>query len=249
MTTRLAKHLARDYSQVLTAIFIFMLSNGIRTKDLWLVCTRAFQKAEEKARFGRLEESGDLFTASLVLDTWHRDRRYLNAKAVPKAVRLFGPAPSVEALIRIQRRGIEAPAIARHLKLLRLVVPCGRGLYKPTSDIAVISKHDPLVLQHAVRALSTLLETFTRNVTKSSSSAPLIERTAEVPDLPREHIGAFRKFTHLQGSLLLRTVNDWLESRRARLPRGNRSRSAFRAGVHLHAYVAGKELRSPRTRS
>ena len=246
MYARSTKRLSRDYSQALTAIFAFMLNNGLQTRELLKVCTSAMKKAESRARFGNLAPSGGLATASLVLHAWHRDRRYLNRRAAPKAIRLLGPAPSVEALIRVQRRRGDAAAIARHLKRLRLVVPCGRSLYRPTSDIAVISRHNPLIFQHAARAVSTLLETVTQNVNNSSRAAPLIERTAEVPDLPRRHVAAFQSFSRHQGRLLLRTINDWLESRRVRQAIGGRNRSLVRAGVHLYAYVAGKETRSKR---
>jgi len=244
MHTRSTRRLSRDYSQALTALFAFMLNNGLQTRELLAVCTRALKKAENRARFGSMAPSGGLATASLVLHAWHRDRRYLNGRAAPRAIRLLGPAPSVEALIRVQRRRGDAAAIARHLKRLRLVVPCGRSLYKPTSDIAVISSHNPLIFQHAARAVSTLLETVAQNVSSNSSrSAPLIERTAEVPDLPRKHVADFQRFSQRQGLLLLRTINDWLESRRVRRSAGGPSRSLVRAGVHLYAYVAAREVR------
>lgn len=245
MHTRSTKRLSRDYSQALTALFAFMLNNELQPRELLAVCTRALRKAENRARLVSMAPSGGLATASLVLHAWHRDRRYLNRGAAPKAIRLLGPAPSVEALIRVQRRRGDAAAVARHLKRLRLVVPCGRGLYRPTSDIAVISRHNPLIFQHAARAVSTLLETVTQNVSSSSShSAPLIERTAEVPDLPRKHVAAFQEFSQRQGLLLLRTMNDWLESRRVRRSVGGQRRSLVRAGVHLYAYVAAREARS-----
>lgn len=238
MATRPAKRLARDYSQALIAIFAFMLHNGLQAKDLWMVCSRSLRKAESKARLQKIVPPGGLATASLVLHAWHRDRRYLNGEAGPRAIPLLGPAPSVEALIRVQRKRGDAAMIARHLKRLRLVVPNGRRLYQPTSDAAVISRHNPLVYQHAARALSTLCETVEQNVRSSPRTAPLIERTAEVPDLPEEYVVAFRRFSQRQGRLLLRTINDWLESRRLRGSSGRRS--AVRAGVHLYAYVDKK---------
>src|SRR5207244_11264516 len=64
----------------------------------------------------------------------------------------------------------------RSLRKLRLVVPCGHGLYKPASDAAVLSAQDPLVVQHAMRALSTLLETVGENVNGRRHPAPLIDR-------------------------------------------------------------------------
>lgn len=247
MHTRSTKRLSRDYSQALTALFAFMLNNGLQSRELLSVCTRALKRAESRARLGSMAPSGGLATASLVLHAWHRDRRYLNGRAAPRAIRLLGPPPSVEALIRVQRKRGDAAAIAHHLKRLRLVVPCGRSLYRPTSDIAVISRHNPLIFQHAARAVSTLLKTVAQNVSSDSSrSAPLIERTAEVPDLPRKHAAAFRVFSQRQGLLLLRTINDWLESRRVRRSGGRHSRSLVRAGIHLYAYVAAREARSPK---
>jgi hypothetical protein len=247
MHTRATKRLSRDYSRALSALFAFMLDNGLECDELWTACTRALKEAENRARLGNMAPSGGLAMASLVLHAWHRDRRYLNGRAAPRAIRLLGPAPSVEALIRVQRRRGDAAAIARHLRRLRLVVPCGRSLYRPTSDIAVISKHNPLIFQHAARAVSTLLETVAQNVSsRSSHAAPLIERTAEVPDLPKRHVVAFQRFSQRQGLLLLRTVNDWLESRRVRRAVGGSRRPLVRAGVHLYAYVAGRAARSKR---
>ena len=241
MTARFSRRLELDYSNVLVGIFDLMLAGGIRGTDLLAICTRALKQAEAKVRLGQQAGSGGLVIAALVLDAWHRDRRYINARAVPKAVRLLGQAPSVEALIRLQQGRKDAAQVARRLKALRLVVPCGRGLYKPTSDVAVISACDPLVLQYAARALATLLETVGQNVNKRRNLEPLIERIAEVPDLPRKHIAAFQRFTQIQGRTLLRTVNDWLESRRARRsPRGG-ANGTVRAGIHAYAYIASKQ--------
>ena len=241
MTTMVAKRLELDYSIVLMAIFGLMLRDGIRAKKLLAICTRALKQAEATARLGQTRESGVLITVGLVLDAWHRDRRYITAKAVPRPIRLLGPVPSVEALIRLQRGRRDAAEVARLLKTLRLVVPCGRSLYKPTSDVAVISAHNPLVLQHLARSLSALLDTVGQNINGGGHLAPLIERIAEVPDLPRKHIEAFQKFTQTQGGTFLRTVNDWLESRRAgRAPRSGGKRTV-RAGIHTYAYVASAE--------
>ncbi len=241
MTSKFSKRLELDCFVSLVSIFDLMLTGGIQRNDLLAVCTRALKQAEARARLGRTKESGGLTTAALILDAWHRDRRYMNARAVPKAVRLLGPALSVEALIRLQRGHENAAHVARRLRQLRLVVPCGRGLYRPASDVAVLSAHDPLIVQHAVRALSTLLETVGKNVNRSRHLAPLIERVAEVPDLPRRHVAAFQKFTQMQGRTFLRTVNDWLESRRARRSPRRGTNGTVRAGIHTYAYIATRQ--------
>lgn len=237
MAASLVKRIGTDYSPVLAAIFELMLSGGMQQDDVRMLCVRSLEAAEKKSRRERTQISGGLRLAALVLDAWHRDRRYLSAKAEPRAVRLVGPAPSVEALIRAQSRRKDAEDLAHRMKSLRLVISCGRGLYKPTSDIALVSAHDPFVLQHIAKSLSMLLETISGNLSGNNTSEPLIERFAEVPDLPDKYVPAFQKFTKVHGWILLRTVNDWLESRRARRTSRGRKGSA-RAGIHVHAYVA-----------
>jgi len=246
MKTRFSKRLELESFASFVSIFDLMLAAGIEPKDLMAMCARALTQAEARVRLGQSGESGGLVTAALVLDAWHRDRRYMNARAVPRAVRLVGPAPSVEALIRLQHGRKNAAHIALRLRKLRLVVPCGRGLYKPASDAAVLSARDPLVVQHAMRALSALLETVGENVSGGRHPAPLIERVAEVPDLPRRHVLAFQRFTQVQGRTFLRTVNDWLESRRARKSPRRGTDGTVRAGIHTYAYIASKQRdRSP----
>jgi hypothetical protein len=234
-----------NYSKVLTAVFELMLNAGVGVKALESACVVSLRRAEIQAKIG--PDKAEVFvTAGLVLDAWHRDRRYLNRRAEPKPVPLLGRAPSVEALVRAQRLGRKAVVIARRLKALQLVIPNGRGAYFPASDVAVISAEHPLVVQHAARALSTLLETVGRNMSGTRKLAPLIERIAEVPDLPQEHVEAFERFTQLQGRIFIRTINDWLESRRKKGPKRRRSTASVRAGVHTYAYVAGHPRRGVR---
>jgi len=243
MTTRTTNRLQVDYSNVLVAVFELMLRSGIQAKDLLPVCVRSLARAEAKCRLTRVDEVGGLVTAALVLDAWHRDRRYLTARGLPRPVRLLGPAPSVEALVRLQKTRRPPSAVARHLKDVRLVVRCGKSLYKPASDAAVISAKDPLILQHAARALSTLLETVGQNISSTRRLGPLIERFAEVPDLPNRHVKAFKAFTQTQGRTFLRTVNDWLESRRVRRRSARVTTPTVRAGIHTYAYVVPKRHR------
>jgi hypothetical protein len=81
-----------------------------------------------------------------------------------------------------------------------------------------------------------LLETIGRNV---KGLSPLIERHAEVPDLPRAYVRAFQRFTQAQGKIFLRTVNDWLEARRLKGLLNSKSKpQTVRAGVHTYAYIA-----------
>jgi hypothetical protein len=237
MSVRTAKRLELDYSNVLIAIFELMLKSGIGAKELLPTCVKSLRRAEAKTRLTRADEFGGLVTAALVLDAWHRNRRYITAQGLPKPVRLLGPTPSVEALVRLQKTSRPPSAVARHLQEVRLVIPCGKNLFKPASDVAVISARDPLILQHAARALSSLLETVGQNMNSTNRIGPLIERFAEVPDLPRRYVKPFKSFTHTQGRTFLRTVNDWLETRRVRRRPGGAAVRTVRAGIHTYAYV------------
>jgi hypothetical protein len=239
----MSKRLEADYCNILVAIFELMLRGGVPPSELLPLCMRSLERAERKYRVNRKDEGSGLVTAALVLDAWHRNRRYLTSRGTPKALRLFGRAPSVEGLVRLQKVKKGAPGVARHLKSVGLLVRCGKDLYKPASDAAVVSARDPFVLQYTARALSTLLETVAQNVNHTRNLAPLIERCAEVPDLPRKHVKEFQTFTHAQGRTFVRTVNDWLESRRIRGSSGRATRSTVRAGIHTYAYVAIRRSR------
>lgn len=242
MNIRATQRVASEYSRVLTDIFEFMIACGLVKKDILNLVTDALEKAKRASSCVGKDPSGYLATAALVLDAWHRDRRYLNSKAEPRAVRLFGPAPSVEALIRAEPGAHKGSGLARRLRAQRLVVSCGRGLYKPASNIALLSAFDPLAIQHVARSLTMLIETIRQNLAFPRPSQRLIERIAEVPDLPLEYVPAFRKFTQMQGWILLRTVNDWLGSRRAGM---SRSRcKTVRAGIHVHSFVGSVARRS-----
>jgi hypothetical protein len=243
---RLPKRLHGEYSEVLFGIFDLMLRTGIKSRELEGICKVTLKRAAAKAHFCHSDETGGLMTVALVLDVWHRDRRYLTRGGAPKPVRLLGPVPSVEAMVRSQRPRRNAAEIAQKLKKLGLLVPHRRALYKPSSDVAVVSERSPLVLQHTVRALSALLGTVGRNVNRQRGLSPLIERHAEVPDLPRTYVKAFENFTQAQGKIFLRTVNDWLEARRSRGLQLRNNHQTVRAGVHTYAYIAPNK--SPRTK-
>ncbi len=236
-----SKRLQTDYTNVLVRIFDLMLSTGLKAGELERICISALGRAAANARVGTKDETGGLMTAALVLDAWHRDRRYLDRDGAPKAIPLLGPAPSVEAMVRSQRPKKRPADIAQRLRSLKLVVVNRRKLYKPSSDVAVVSSKDPLVLQHTVRALSALLATVGRNVNGARRLSPLIERHAEVPDLPRSEVEAFQDFTQIQGRTFLRTINDWLESRRARRSSRKGTTQTVRAGVHTYAYFVARK--------
>ena len=234
------KKTRRDYERVLTAVFGLLIQCGVRERVVSAIATRALKLAIRKAISLGQSSGGELATFSLVLDAWHRDRRYLTSRGKPKAVPLLGRAPSVEALIRSEGPMFDPIDLAYRIRSLGLITPCSGNRYRPIGDTALVSIYGPTVLQHVARCLMSLLETVEDNLTGAPTSARLLERFAEVPDLPAECVDDFQQFSRLQGAMFARTINDWLETRRARgqIAANHENVGAVRAGVHVHAYVA-----------
>jgi hypothetical protein len=235
MGSRSARRVQTNYSQILTDVFELMIASGVPKSGILKMSNESLKRAQGRRIKVGGDISGILATAALVLDAWHRDRRYLTPKAKPRAVPLLGPSPSVEALIREQPGHRGAASLARRLKSQRLIVLHGNGLFKPAGDVALLSAFDPLAIQHVARSLAMLIATIRSNLAPSHAKDKLIERIAEVPDLPVGQVDSFRRFTQAQGWILLRTTNDWLEQRRAKNER--KRGKVVRAGMHVHAYV------------
>lgn len=246
MARMTSNQIRREYERLLATVFGILLNGGIRGQTISRISERALTVAAESARSLAKDRGGELATVGLVLDAWHRDRRYLTSAGKPRAVSLGGKAPSLEALIRSQNRQIDAEALVRRIKSLRLIAASPRGLYKPVGDAALVSFSGPVLLEHLARSLSMLLETVEENVRVGPASPRLLERLAEVPDLPAGCIESFLRFSQLQGSTFVRTMNDWLETRRARafMPSSD---NTVRACVHVYAYVTPTKRRLPRS--
>jgi Family of unknown function (DUF6502) len=231
-----AERTRSEYAGLLVSIIDFMIKSGIRDDEVRSIVHRALEDATNKRQLSERISEADLAVAALALDAWHRNRRYLDESAQPRPIRLLGRAPSVEALLRAERIRTDSTALARRLRSVGLVVRCGTNQYKPADRVALVSGLDPLIQQYVARSSSTLLKTIRHNVTRPRKTPRLIERFTEIPDLPEKDVREFRKFTQTQGWALLKTLNDWLESRRAKRSRKNGVR-AVRAGLHLYAYV------------
>lgn len=237
MNASLLKKTRREYERVLASVFGLLIQCGMRRKAISTLATRALKSAITAAKPLERSGGGELVTLSLVLDAWHRDRRYLTSRGRPRALPLLGRAPSVEALIRSEGPMLDPVELAYRIRSLRLITPCSDNRYRPIGDTALVAIYGPTVLQHLARSLMSLLETIEGNLSGDSTSVPLLERSAEVPDLPAEYAESFQQFSRFQGSIFARTINDWLETRRVRGGAFD-DHKKVRAGVHVHAYIA-----------
>ena len=242
MNTFSRKQIHREYERVLMAVFGLLIQCGVGERAISAIASRALKSAIRKAMSLGQSYGGEIVTFSLVLDAWHRDRRYLTSRGRPRAVPLLGHAPSVEALIRSEGPMFDPIDLAHRIQSLRLITRSSGNRYRPVGDTALISIYGPTVLQHVAQSLMSLLKTVEDNLKREPTAAPLLERSAEVPDLPAECVESFQQFSRLQGAIFARTINDWLVTRRAKDRIADKHKSV-RAGVHVHAYVAATKSR------
>lgn len=227
---------ALEYREILSAIFEFMLLDGMNRSMALRTAASALRLAEKTWSTPKPGSSSELVVAGLLLDAWHRNRRYVDGMARPKAIPLKGVAPSVAALARAQGISVSPTQLIQRMQLLRLVKKDSRGRFMPMSNVAVVSGPNISMKQHLIPSLLSLLGTVRHNVTAKKSSPNLIERRAEIPDLPANFIPEFQDFTQTQGAAFLNRVNDWLESRRARSIGKQRSVQVS-AGVEVFSYL------------
>jgi hypothetical protein len=245
MATISLRDTVREYERVLASVFGLLVQSGMSQRAILTLTTRARKTASARNR--KLGRSGaELTTLALVLDAWHRNRRYLTSKGKPKPMRLFGAAPSVEALIRSEGEAASATKLVHRIRSLRLVTRCPGGSYRPTSNAALISICDPAMLQYVARSLISFLGTVESNLGRPPHEARLLERCAEIPDLPHECMKQFQEFSWNQGDAFTRIVNDWLQTRRTTTSIASKH-SGVRAGVHVHAYLMPTPVRRAST--
>ncbi|HEU4625001.1 MAG TPA: hypothetical protein VG942_05690 [Hyphomonadaceae bacterium] len=235
MTVSKTVRVQSEYLQMLVSVFDFMRKSGLAESEIKKLCDEAISHRKKRNVLAGTECATTLAVAALTLEAWHRNRRYMRG-IEPRAIPLTGPSPSVEALVRAQGISADARAVAGQLKSLGLITRTTAHLYRPSNRMALVSGRDPVIQEYVARSSSTLLATIKHNTSRAGSSSPLIERFAEVPDLPRAKIREFRRFARLQGWAFLRTLNDWLEAKRLRDSTARADRTV-RAGVHLYAYV------------
>lgn len=230
--------------QLLSAVLHFMKQSGTPMKEIEAAIADGLSGLRESAGpEGWLRISaprpGDETVESAVLRLWHRHTKYIDVNANPKPLRLYGRAPSVESLVRIQNVSANARNVIQGMRSAGLIRRGPAGSYLPKGDAATIGHLHPLAIEHVAKSVMRMLGTVLRNTDPSRAQVPLIERSARVPDLDTIAARDFAEFTRKQGIAYLQAVDDWLETRRiASKPGGkSRRRRSIGAGVHLYAYM------------
>jgi hypothetical protein len=227
---------------MLSAIFTMCLLNDeIDSRQLDELIRRSRAKANQRA--ARLKPSrsktADLVLLGSVLHRWNRNPKYLDGDARPLPLKSTGPAPSVQALFRAEKRAADFSDGIEQLKSSGLVKQTRAGLLLPRHDLILLHSLTPEMVANLALSINRLIETLLQNTaSKRRTTSRLIERNALVPDLPKRHLEEFKAFAREQGAALVSTMNDWLESRRkgTRTNRKISSTATVSAGIHVFAF-------------
>ena len=236
---RIPKHLQQS---LFSCVVEFMSDSGLsesEIKSAFDVCLkkRRTKLLAESRRRGRYLQNGDL--PADLLRTWHRDSRYIDANAKPRAL------PLVTGRTNVRQMALKLDPDADTDKLLRFMVSSGllretaKGRYLPANEVGAISSSNRFVNEHVAKSVIRFISTVGRNTKLASEAEQVIERFAYVSDLNYTDVQEFCEFTKAQGHSYLQVVDDWMEQRRLRPAlRGKRAKKqGVVAGVHVIAYV------------
>lgn len=220
---------------ILHAVSFVMLRSGISPQEVTAISNAALALAQDQLSTRSEQVPRLSVIVAGALHSWHHRRAFLNTRGKPRALSLRRGQMSVAALIRNEDSHANVPDVISAMKRLHLLTRTRGGLFLPTSQLATIIRLDPILAEHVCHSLGRLLATVSQNTQATKEERRLIERSAQVQDLPRRKLAEFREFANMQGELFVRTINDWLESRRVQDSSGTR-RQVARAGVHVFAF-------------
>lgn len=182
-----------------------------------------------------------------VLLRWHSDLSLLDADGSPKPLRLYGAAPSVQALIQAEQPRDTVRQIIATMQETSMLRRTAKGRYQPTTSAATVSQLNPFLVEHVTTSLVRFLETVQTNVSTGGEDAALLERCAQVINLPVSELPAFRGFVRDYGADFLTSVDNWLSSRSIER-RGRKATPVMGVGVHVFAHVQPEAKKSARAR-
>jgi len=237
--------------RLILAVFSFLHQSGDSKESISKLSTLALGKLRERSTSSSrriLLNSSVVSAIGISFHRWYREGEFVNANGQPRPLKLLGPSPSVEALVRRERPSIPAVAVAREMVRLHLVRRVRSGFCVPTGMHALISRMHPYIAEHLAHSVMRLLSTVQYNAKTNAGGGTLFERYAHVPNLKRSQLQAFREFSNQQGEALIDTTNDWLESHR-RLRSNKERKTTIEAGLHVFAYLGKSRIVQKRRKS
>lgn len=175
-----------------------------------------------------------LYEVARILRTWHLETEYLTEGGGPKPLKLGGKR-GLRSLILCHFPPQMVNTVFATMRRNGLIKSRRAGYWTPTSRYARTPKPTVELLSHFAEGVSRLAETVGKNLSSKKAGNLLLERAAQVCDLPISEAQAFRRYAHSQGMAYLTAIDDWLETR-SRKAKGE-SKRVCHAGVFTFAFI------------
>jgi hypothetical protein len=246
MNTQHTKNESERYArEAITKLFGLQLKTGSSIRALRKLVAECLTAASSDASGAKLEKGLGLHRLGSVLRTWHKETRYLTREGLPRSLALNGKSGLSSLIVTHYPRG-KVEAVVSKLKQTGLIEQRGGNRWVPTAKHARISELTQETLAHVSEGVARFIETVTQNAAAPTKEDLLFERSCKVTRLPRSEASAFREFARQQAFTFLIAVDDWLESRVARIQKGRKELCT--AGVFTFAYIDPATKKKPRKR-
>jgi uncharacterized protein DUF6502 len=222
-----------DIQRAVVAMFVLKLESGTTPQQLKAFVEVCVTKATKAYRPKKSGEIVWLYQIARVLRTWHLETRFITSEGEPKPLKMDGKN-SLRSLVRCHFPSQTVNLVLGTMKRNGLLRRRRSGHWVPTSKYARTPKPTVELLSHFAEGMSRFAETVGKNTTSVGAKNLLLERAAQVSDLPLSEANAFRRYVHTQGMAYLTTIDDWLESR----SRNRKKPTAVcNAGVFTFAFI------------
>jgi hypothetical protein len=240
----LVRQAEEDIQRAVVTMLALKLRSGttpIELKKFVASCAAQAIKSHKPARHGQIIW---LYQIARVLRTWHLETRYLTDAGQPKPLK-FGGANGLGSLIRNHFPQQMIRVVLETMQRNGLVRLRKTGYWIPTSRYAKTPRPTVELLSHFAEGVSRLAETVGRNTKTRRKGDLLLEKAAQVSDLPRTEAKEFRKFAQTQGMAFLTAIDDWLETRSHIKHR--RRAEVCNAGVFAFAFIDDAKQKKNKT--
>lgn len=230
----LVRQAEKDIQRAVITMLALKLRSGTTPVELRRFVNKCAAQAIDTHKPNRHGQIVWLHQIARVLRTWHLETRFLTTSGQPKPLKLNG-ANGLKSLIRSHFSRDMTILVLDTMRRNGLVRLRKSGYWIPTSRYARTPRPTVELLSHFAEGVSRLAETVGKNTTTKRKGDLLLERAAQISDLPRKDARAFRKFAQTQGMAFLTAIDDWLETRSHSKPR--RRDEVCNAGVFAFAFI------------
>jgi hypothetical protein len=159
--------------------------------------------------------------ASNLIWSWYITPGCVEPGGKPKPMKLYGPAPSIEALGAAY--GLPRDSLAGHIELLlRLkgIRKVSGGKFVPVRQTLMVTDDVASMRRRGEKITMKLVEAFVHNIAEKNPAARELERSVHVSPVRVSDIPAFRRFLESQAIPFIEAIDFWLENHKAPGGRG-----------------------------